>query len=75
MLVAFLRKQIITLKFTKIENILNNHNHDKYITTPEFNTLAAGVFNSRLAQANLVAKRDFDNTIKALTVKLMQAVQ
>ena len=28
-------------KITEIENKLNNHNHDKYITTPEFNTLAA----------------------------------
>ena len=27
-------------KITEIENKLNNHNHDKYITTPEFNTLA-----------------------------------
>ena len=30
-------------KITEIENKLNNHNHDKYITTPEFNTLAADV--------------------------------
>ena len=30
-------------KVTEIENKLNNHNHDKYITTPEFNTLAADV--------------------------------
>ena len=26
-------------KITEIENKLNNHNHDKYITTPDFNTL------------------------------------
>ena len=47
-------------KITEIENKLNNHNHDKYITTPEFNTLAADVFNARLAQANLITKTDFD---------------
>ena len=35
---------------------LADHNHDKYITTPEFNTLAARVFNARLAQANFRAK-------------------
>ena len=29
---------------------LTDHNHDKYITTPKFNTLAADVFNARLAQ-------------------------
>ena len=36
-------------KITDIENKLDNHNLDKYIATPEFNTLAADVFNARLA--------------------------
>ena len=40
-------------KVTEIENKLNNHNHDKHITIPESNTLAA-VFNVRLSQTNLV---------------------
>ena len=39
-------------KITKTEKKSNDHNHDKYITTPEFNTLAANVFNARLTQAN-----------------------
>ena len=30
-------------KITEIENKLNNHNHDKYIDTSEFNKLAADV--------------------------------
>ena len=47
-------------KITEIESKLNNHNHDKYITTPEFNTLAADVFNAKLSRANLVMKTDFD---------------
>ena len=47
-------------KITDIENILNNHNHDKYVATLEFNTLAANVFNAGLAQANLITKTDFD---------------
>ena len=42
MLVVLLRKHDNT-KITEIENKLNNHNHDKYITTPEFSTLAADV--------------------------------
>ena len=46
-------------KVTKIENKLNNHNHDEYIHTSEFNKLAADVFNVRLAQANLMTKMDF----------------
>ena len=35
---------------------LTDHDRDKYVTTPEFNVLAADVFNARLAQANLVIK-------------------
>ena len=44
-------------KIREIEKKLTNHNHDIYITTPEFNTLAADVFNARLAQANLITNR------------------
>ena len=41
------------VKKTYYNSKRNNHNLDKYITTPEFNTLAADAFNARLAQANL----------------------
>ena len=44
---------------TKISE-LTDHNHDKYITTAEFNTLAASLFNARLAQTNLITKTYFD---------------
>ena len=57
-------------KITEIETKLNNHNHDKYITTPEFNTLAADVFNARLARANLMTKTIFDNTVSSLDIKI-----
>ena len=57
-------------KVTEIKKKLTNHNHDKYITTPEFNTLAADVFNARLARANLVAKTNFDNTVSSLGSKI-----
>ena len=56
-------------KITEIENKLNKHNHDKYITTPEFNTLADDIFNARLAQANLVLRTIFDNTVSSLDSK------
>ena len=59
-------------KVTEIENKLNNHNHDKYITTPEFNTLAADVFNARLSQANLMRKTIFDNTVSSLDSKIAE---
>ena len=48
---------------------LTDHNHDKFITTLEFNTLAADVFNARLAQANLIAKTDFDTKLSSLNRK------
>ena len=48
MLAVLLKKADYDTKVTEIENKLNNHNDDKYITTPEFNNLAA-VFNARLA--------------------------
>ena len=49
-------------KISEIENKVNNHNHDKYITTPEFNTLAAHVFKARLAsQTDLIRKPNFLN--------------
>ena len=57
-------------KNTETENKLNNHNHDKYITIPEFNTLAADVFNARLAQANLIPKTDFDAKLWSLDRKI-----
>ena len=56
---------------TEIENKLTYHNHDKYITTPEFNTLASDVFNARLAKANLITKADFDAKLSSLNRKIM----
>ena len=57
-------------KITEIEKKSVNHDHDKYITTPEFNTLAADVFNARLAQANLITKTDFDAKVSSLNRKI-----
>ena len=53
------QKKDYNTKITELEKKLTDHNHDKYITTPEFNTLAADVFNARLAQATLVTKNRF----------------
>ena len=57
---GLVKKTDCNTKITDIENILNNHNHDKYVATSEFNTLVAIVFNARLAKANLITKTDFD---------------
>ena len=69
---SLVKKTDYNTKITEIENKLNNHNHDKYITTPEFNTLAADVFNARLAQENVVAKTNFNNTISSLDSKISE---
>ena len=65
------KKTDYNTKITEVENKLNNHNHDKYITSPEFNTLAADFFNARLARANLLAKRILIILYQALIVKLL----
>ena len=53
----------MTQKSMSLKKIRTDHNHDKFITTPEFNTLAASVFNSRLAQVNLIIKTDSDTKL------------
>ena len=67
---GLVKKTYCNTKITDIENKLNNHNHDKYVATSEFNTLAADVFNARLAQANLIAKTDFDAKLSSLNRKI-----
>ena len=47
---SLVKKTEYDTKVTEIENKLNNHNHDKCITTAEFNTLAADAFNARLVR-------------------------
>ena len=59
---SFVKETDYNTKITEIPNKLDNHNHDKYITIPEFNTLAANVFNERLAT--------FDNTVSSLYSKI-----
>ena len=59
-------------KITNIENKLNNHNHDKYIDTSKFNTLATNVFHARLAQANLKTKTDFNTKLSSLNRKISE---
>ena len=65
----FAKKTDLNKKIIEIENKLNNYNHDKSITTPEFNTLAA-VFTAILAQANLTTKTDFDAKLSSLNWKI-----
>ena len=72
---GLVKKTDYNTKITDIENKLNNHYHDKYIATSEFNALAADVFNARLARANLITKTDFDAKLPYLNRKLLQLRQ
>ena len=67
---GLVKKTDYNTKITDIENRLNNHNHDKYVATSEFNTLAVDVFNARLAQANLITQTDFDAKLLSLNRKI-----
>ena len=71
---GLVKKTDYNTKITDIENKLNNHDHDKYIDTSKFNTLAANVFNERLEQVNLITKTNFD-ACQVLKEKLLQIRQ
>ena len=58
---SLVKKADYDTKISGIEKKITNHDHDKYITTPEFNKLTTENFAARLAQANLVTKTDFNN--------------
>ena len=75
MLVIQFKKTDYNTKINEIEKKTIDHNHDKYITTPEFNKLTVENFAARLAQgnvanksdiANFVNKTDFDKKLKNL---------
>ena len=65
---SLVKKTDCNTKIGEIENKVNNHNHDKYITTPEFNTMTADAFKSRLtAQTDLKRTLDFDFRLKEIS--------
>ena len=64
MLIIQLKKQITIQKFKEIEKKVTDHNHNEYITTPEFNKL-------KLVQADLVTKTNFDNKLSSLNRKIV----
>ena len=84
MLVIQSKKTDYNTKINETEKKITGHDHDKYLTTLEFNKLTAETFAARLAQANLasnsdiatfVKKTDFDNKLKNLNKKLLHIKQ
>ena len=65
---SLVKKTDDNAKISDIEKKIIDHNHDKYITTPEFNTLAANLFNARLvAQTDLIRKPEFYFKLKGIS--------
>ena len=58
------KKNDYNTKISKIERKINDHNHDIYITTPEFNTFTAEMFAARLKEEDLADKSDIANFVK-----------
>ena len=74
---SLVKKTEYDTKFTEIEKKLTDHNHDKYITTIEFNKLATDTFNARIVclylviYINLVKNTDFDSKLSDLNRKIV----
>ena len=65
------KKTDYNTKISDIEKKIADHNHDKYITTQEYNKLTTENFHARLAQANLITKTDFDAKLQSLSKRII----
>ena len=72
---SLVKKTDYDTKIPEIEKKLTDHDHDKYITTSEFNTLAASVFNARLAQLGLITRQILMLNYQILIEKSLQINQ
>ena len=62
-------KTDLTTKISEIGKV-SYHNHDKYITNPEFNKLTTKNFKGRLALADFVTKTDFDTKLQDIRKRI-----
>ena len=70
---GLVKKTDYNTKINEIEKKSTDHDHDKYITTQEFNKLTSDNFTVRLTQANLTSKNDisyFNDKLKNLNKKV-----
>ena len=63
---SLVKKKDYNGKISDINKKVIDHDHDKYITTSEFNKLTTQNFATRLSQANLVTRTDFDTKLTNL---------
>ena len=73
--ISLVKKRDYDTKISDIEKKITDHDHDEYITTQEFNTLAERAFNASLAQANLITKTDFDVKLQGLSKRITSIKQ
>ena len=64
--ISLVKRTDYNAKVNEIEKKVTDQNHDKYVTTPELNTLTAENVAARLAQANLVTNTNFYIKIMSL---------
>ena len=57
-------------KINEIERKITDDDHDKYITTSQFNKLKTENFKARLAQADLVTSTDLDDKLKDISDRI-----
>ena len=57
---SLVKKKDYNGKISDINKKVIDHDHDEYIATSEFNKLTTQNFATRLSQANLVTRTDFD---------------
>ena len=69
---SLVKKPDHNTNISELEKKLTDPNHGKYITTPQFNTLAADVLNESLAQANSITKRDFDAKLSRINREITE---
>ena len=74
-LTAVVKKTDYDTKIGEIERKVTDHDHDKYITTPEFRKLIAENFAAKLVQGNLITKTGFDIKLMSLKKKLNEIKQ
>ena len=61
---SLLKKTDCNTKMSDIEKKITDHNHDRYISTSEFNRLTTENFKARLGEVNLITKTDLDTELK-----------
>ena len=57
------KKTDYNTKINEIKKKITDHNHNKYIATPEFNKFTSEIFDSRLKRENLLSQSDIANLV------------